>query len=292
MGVVRVAVVSHGSPDYQIDVVAEGLIAELGRENVHLSYRTIPLVNDVRYKHLMKGFAATHEPFPIEDADILVASTRRTFDTVMDWKKKTGRKRVAILDGEDTVVIRMDYLKEAMVYFKREFTPKRDYPSHVCPLPFAAIREPVPPPAPRSGFFFRGHYKTHRVRGMLAARLAKMGYKVPEGNVPKAEYNRALASSLIGISVRGWGWDTYRYWEIPYFGCCLLSERLGIIVPENFVEDQEAVFFSDMDEFEAKLRGLLADPARAAAIAARGHKACLARHMPINRARTVLDALE
>jgi hypothetical protein len=34
----KVAVVSTGSPDFQIDIVADGLIRLLGKENVHLDY--------------------------------------------------------------------------------------------------------------------------------------------------------------------------------------------------------------------------------------------------------------
>ena len=46
----------------------------------------------------------------------------------------------------------------------------------------------------------------------------------PESALPWADYMRLLSRSKIGVSVRGLGYDTYRYWEIPYAGALLLEQ--------------------------------------------------------------------
>jgi hypothetical protein len=91
--------------------------------------------------------------------------------------------------------------------------------------------------------------------------------------------------------VRGAGWDTYRYWEIPFFGSVLLSQRIPVAIPDNFVEDTEAVFFDTIPEFAAKLIWLLDHPADAERIAKAGQQKCMARHLSTHRATTVLEAI-
>lgn len=207
------------------------------------------------------------------------------------WRKATGKCRpVAFLDGEDTDSIQSYVLNDVKVYFKREYLKGRAYHSRVRPLSFAAIPEAIPEiTAVRSGVFYSGH-KTHPFRKEVGQALTEMGFP-PIPNKDKATYNRSLINSLIGVAVRGNGWDTYRYWEIPYFGAALLSQRPGIVIPQDFVDGKEAVFYDGIPDLMKKLRGLLADSKRAIAVAEAGHKACMERHLSIHRAKTVLEAI-
>jgi hypothetical protein len=124
--------------------------------------------------------------------------------------------------------------------------------------------------------------------------LAREGYRVAVPGAGGArlswrEYMEVLARSRIGIAVRGAGWDTYRYWEVPSAGALLLSERPGIPIPRNFVDGVEAVF-APPGELIATARRLLGSGLDE--IAARGRTALLERHTSVNRARTVLDHLD
>jgi spore maturation protein CgeB len=101
-------------------------------------------------------------------------------------------------------------------------------------------------------------------------------------------YMAVLASSRIGISVRGGGFDTFRYWEVPAAGALLLSERPQIVIPGNFVDGREAVF-APVDELVARIPALLEGDTEA--IAARGRERLAAAHTSVNRAQTVLDAI-
>lgn len=283
----KVGVISHGSPDYLVDIVTDGLIRLLGRHSVSLDY-------NVRggwggpFSHLLQGFQGP-EPFDIHEAEVLVASNRSA-NAMRDWMKKTGKTKVAFLDGEDQNMVMSEQISHVKVYFKREFIPHHAYDKKIRPLPFAAIPEALVDGVEVTRQVFYSGHVTHPFRAEVARILAEMGF--PEAaNQEKSKYNLALMSSLIGVAVRGNGWDTYRYWEIPYFGAALLSQRPGIVIPGNFEDGKEAVFYDGVGDLKRKLREMLLNVERTIEIAKAGRKACLERHMSVHRAQTVLDAL-
>lgn len=294
----KVAVVSTGSPDFQIDIVADGLVRLLGKENVHLDYnrRVAP---DSRYSQLMMGFQYPNA-FELDAADFLVVSTRTPLSVAKKWKERTGKGKVAVLDGEDDPNLRHN-VREATVYFKREYLKGTSYPSNVIPLPFAAIPEDIPANSHRDIPVFWCGLVRNGIRLDITKALREMGIKIEEGRhdnamavggiTGKAGYNERLARSLVGISARGAGWDTYRYWEVPYFGAVLMSHRLGIVIPEDFIDGKEAVFFNDAKDMKEKLGGLLKDESRIKAIAEAGARAVQERHLSIHRAKKVIEAL-
>lgn len=265
----------------------DGLVRLLGRDNVALDY-TQKSKWGGQYAILMDGIEQPNA-FSIYDADIVVASTR-SIPALRDWKVKTGKGRVAILDGEDGHVLHADPA-EAKIYFKREFYPGHSYPKNVKPLQFGAIPESFQNSPKAEGSVFFGAHGTNPFRWKIWEALTALGHPPMMERISKDEYNGKLISSMIGVSVRGGGWDTYRYWETPYFGVATLSDRLEIEIPNNFVEWEEAVFFDDIEDFKNKLRHMLARPEQTAAIACAGRKACLERHMSINRAKAVLDVV-
>lgn len=283
----RVGVISRGSPDYLVDIVADGMIRLLGRASVALDYNIRSLDDPVKTQ-LFQGFQGP-EPFPIEDAEILVASVR-SWDALCEWQSRTGQMKTAILDGEDDAFIREPWWQAVKVYFKRECFPGRPRPQNVRPLPFGAIPEEMPEPKERlKRPIFMGLLRG-RIREEVNGILASMGFGRAE-ILQKAVYNGELASSLVGVSVRGGGWDTYRYWETAYFGAALLAQRMPIEIPGNFADGSEAVFWDDPVDFRRKLEAMLGDPEGTAAIGQAGQRACQGRHLSTNRARTVLEAL-
>lgn len=283
----KVGVISKGSPDYLIDVVTDGMIRLLGRSNVSLDY-------NVRggwggpFVHLLQGFQGP-EPFDIHEADVLVASNRSAA-AMRQWMKKTGKKAVAFLDGEDSEPLLTDNLNHAKVYFKREYIKGKPYPWKVKPLPFAAIPEAIIDGVQVTKQVCYSAHLTHKFRGEVAKALKEMGFP-PAENQEKAKYNLDLMSSLVGVAVRGNGWDTYRYWEIPFFGAAMLSQRPGIVIPNDFVDGQEAVFYDDIPQLKQKLRAMLDDPEGTLKIGQAGRKAVMERHLSQHRAKTVLEAL-
>jgi hypothetical protein len=285
----KVGVISRGSPDYLIDIVTDGLIRVVGRSNLSIDYN-VRFAADGKgpYQHLCQGMEGP-EPFDLRDADILVASIR-SLKEARQWKVKTGRTKIALIDGEDLGGIDAGGVAMAKMYFKREYFHFTPYPPNVRPLPFAAIPEALPTESSsREKVFYSGH-PNHPFRNEITAALSSMGFP-PAANQDKKDYNRSLRASLVGVAVRGMGWDTYRYWEIPYFGAALLSQRPGHVIPANFIEGEEAAFYDTAGDFQQKLRGMLAKPEETLRMAAAGHKAIQERHLSIHRARTILESL-
>lgn len=283
-------VFSMGSPDILIDVVSDGLIRLLGRDKVHVDFNRVRSQDSMKAQFL-ENFGGPNS-VDFYDTDLLVLSNRTTIDRIDAWRSKTGKHRVVVIDGEDDPWIRDNYLRAADVYFKREYLTTASHPPKVRPLPFGAIPEKLPEPAvgPRSGIFFR-FKETDPMRRHVADCLQRNGFPLPGDLLAKDHYNQDLCSKLIGVSVRGAGWDTYRYWEVPYFGAALVSQRMPIRIAGNLVEDSEAIFFDTVDEFWRKTKALLDDPARAEAIAQRGRQAIMTRHLSTHRATTVLEAV-
>jgi glycosyl transferase family 1 len=283
----KVGVVSRGSPDYLIDIVMHGVVRLLGRENVALDYN-IGSRWGGQYAILCHD-VETPNTIPIEAADALIVSNR-SVDAIKPWMEKTGKTKVAILDGEDDPRIRQEWLSKVPIYFKREYIRGQYYAKNVVPLPFGAIAEPVPTEAPVSRpVFFMGH-ETDIARRHIAHELAPYGVKINE-RVDKDEYNRRLASSLIGVSVKGMGWDCYRYWETPYFGVALLAQRHPLLIPDDFEEGKEACFFEGLEEFRTKLKWMLADSVRTLDMGRAAREKVHAKHLSVHRAQKVLDAL-
>lgn len=283
----RVGVISRGSPDYLIDIVADGLIRLLGRPAVSLDYNVRKGVGSP-YDQLFHRFAEP-DSFAIHEAEILIASVR-SLPEAAAWMARTGKRKVAIVDGEDDPVIREPWPQSAAVYFKREYLAGIPYGPRVRPLPFAAVPETFEYDERRPNPLFYLARDTHPYRRQVVSVLVEMGFR-PASNLPKSEYNRILSASLIGVSVRGLGWDTYRYWEIPYFGAAMIAQRMPLVIPGNFEDGAEAVFFDDPEDFRTKVGRMLRDREGTLKIARTGRKACLERHLSVNRAKTVLEAL-
>jgi len=62
-------------------------------------------------------------------------------------------------------------------------------------------------------------------------------------------YNFALAKSRMGITMRGSGRDTTRYWEIPFYKTAMISDgTMGCIHPYPFEHGKTAFFYRSVDE--------------------------------------------
>ena len=59
------------------------------------------------------------------------------------------------------------------------------------------------------------------------------------------EYLRELGRCKIVLNFRGGGWDTMRYWETPAIGRFMISQKPGIVIPNNYRDEKEVVFCKD-----------------------------------------------
>lgn len=231
-----------------------------------------------------------------------------------------------IVEGEDYSDIRWDVIKELhpQMYFKREYlknTPIR-YPHDlgywppILPCPFSAITDTIPKVNEDEKVYslFSVHGDTHELRKEVTRRLLDMN--IPSSyiwinadfffkkNNPYAndvvtptrlnyqEYLEHVAKSRIGVSVRGWGRDTLRRWEIPLFNTLLFTHDIGLEIPNDFKDGETAVFFnSDLSDLEDKVRCYMEDEQLCKKIAKAGKEHLYRYHTAEKRVEYMLDKI-
>jgi hypothetical protein len=179
-------------------------------------------------------------------------------------------------------------------YFKREMLACWDYGPTTRPLPFAYADHRVPNELSweRSESLFWAGHRQFGLRRLYVERMEQLMGQSFDRKYSQDEYAGALQRSRIGLNLFGFGFDTVRYWELPAHGCMLLSERLPIRIPHNFVDGESAVFFDDLPGMEEKLDYYLNHPAEAEAIARRGHEVFTKHHTASARARQMLGYVD
>jgi spore maturation protein CgeB len=135
---------------------------------------------------------------------------------------------------------------------------------------------------------FGGQYWTLEVLGETAPYFGTVRELIGD------DYARALCAasmSLCFLSKRNRDGYTRRCFEIPACGSLLLSERSPEL-QQLFREDEEAVYFSSVDELVEKALWLKSHPDAVARIAAAGHRRVLADGHSVNdRARQFIETV-
>ena len=116
---------------------------------------------------------------------------------------------------------------------------------------------------------------------------------ISAGGIPKDRYVEMLSNSKVAISVRGMGYDTDRYWEIPRFGTALFSQKIPILIENNFIDGESAVFFDNFVDLKNKFYRYVLRSDEWKEIARAGSRHFLKRHTPKLRVRnSLLDKLK
>jgi len=295
----RILMIPSSSANYQEDVVHEGLDDLLGPEGVfYYPYKPHTLFSSNLYGD-SPARPCSAPALPLEEivrrsqevGAVIVGSVRDSVDAWRPIQNHFRDRPVAWLHGEDAHD--HPWPGRDVLYthrFQRELLPGTP---DILPLPLGIPAQAMHPcDRPKDidvSFVARSN---HPWRKEIAARLAREGFFVRlDAPVSRTAYCDILNRSRIAVSVRGSGYDTMRYWEIPYHGALLLSERLPIVLPDNFVDGESAVFFDSPAEMVDLSRGLLGDPARLERIAAAGRDLVRARHTAVHRARYVLEKM-
>lgn len=166
------------------------------------------------------------------------------------------------IDGEDGTNIRWDVIDQFNIqqHFKRELL--KDKPLHqdgvtIYPLPFSSTMdlETYPDREEKDIDVFFGVGLTNMRRRFLvdwllnSKRLKEYNLCVyTDKDAPKVgfkEYTQRLSRAKINIICRGHGWDTVRRFEACDYSGLVLSDRLPIKTPNDFLEGQHIVHYND-----------------------------------------------
>jgi len=106
------------------------------------------------------------------------------------------------------------------------------------------------------------------------------------------EYHQYLFESKAGLSLRGTGYDTFRYWEIPSHGAMLFSQKVPIVIPHNFQDGISAVYFNGFEELKKKIIKYLVKSNEWQEIAKNGYKHFMKFHTPKARLKKFLEIVK
>lgn len=292
--ITKVAVVSLGGiANHLIDILRDGFLRLLGPKNVCCIYDNENPEGHLWNRNLHSFLYETKSEFDgslENDVELVVADIRNGMEKIT-WAKSAG-KLVAVVDGEDDDLIRPEFLPLCDVYFKREMFPDRVYDEKVRPLVFAAVPEPMEAPERVYKGLFMGSCFGYKDREKYRDAVIRNGFLWVGYRIPRSEYLHLLQRSMIGVSLKGAGWDTYRFWETAYHGAYLMAEKPQTIIGRAFDENLgEASYFSSPEEFEQKVVWLLGRWAELEERRKRCQIACLDYNLSFHRAKQVLSVM-
>ena len=129
--------------------------------------------------------------------------------------------------------------------------------------------------------YFRGIVKKYNLRSIISSEF-----------VGKQKYFDAIRSSKAGLALRGIGRDTWKYWEIPSVGSLLISQLVPLNIPNNFIDEESALFFKDKEELERKIKRYVIDSEEWKEIARNGCKQFFKYHTPNDRIKNLLESVK
>ncbi len=306
----RILFITHPRPHYGLDIIYDGLCTALGTSNV-TDFPWKPSLHGQPPKEMAHYPCMFNRPGrPLSLDQLLVRLMKGQYDAILYGDLEEGLERgmarrimkaaentpVFILDEQDDAKDSRRTMTEFLAidsiagFFKREMLDVADYGPRSYPLPFAYPERRVPSnvDSPRNTPLFWAGHRQFGLRRLYLEHL-EATRNVPLDTVfDQADYVRALLDTRIGLNLFGCGFDTVRYWELPAHGCMLLSERLPIRIPHNFIDGKSAVFFDDTQDLERKLDYYLAHPEEADAIARAGHEHFTRYHTGSMRAKQML----
>ena len=184
----------------------------------------------------------------------------RRWDEIKDYR---GRAKVILHDGEDFSTPNTDAIQSIKpdVYLKRELL--KSFPNGftengmlVLPFPFSCPDQLVPT-TDRTEFDYNVCFccgNTYPLRGEMALALHELPGVFVANNggtnfidlLPFFDYIEMLRRSRFGVSVRGFGWDTCRYWETAV-NTGLIADELGIHIPNPFQNGKNCLVYDNIE---------------------------------------------
>jgi len=303
MKIKTVALCGSNIGDYLFDIVAEGMVYLLGRKNVYI--KDLYIAPNDPNQDLHGGYSYTNEflrePNEISslfDCDVLINNYARAPGDIGEHKeapefKKSG-KTVVIIDGGDFP--NMWYHIPHDLYFKKEYYINQTYPKDVFNLPFAAkmFKYDFPNIEKTGDISLFGSLGANPLRGQLMEAFKKTSFKCNFGghSLQYMKYLEEVRRHWLCLSTPSASWDTYRYWELPYFACPMLCSRPMIKIDNDFVDKESCLKFDTAEEAVKIAEEYLPQKEVLLKIGEKAREVSLKYNLSIHRAQKVLDEVE
>ncbi len=109
--------------------------------------------------------------------------------------------------------------------------------------------------------------------------------------LPHREYLRIISESLSSVSSYGVGYETIRYWEIPYAGSLLIAQKPKIKIPNNLINGKHAFFFKDIKELKKIIEFIKEHPDIAIKMSKEARNFVIKYHSPLARAKYIINTI-
>ena len=308
--------------DYGLDALYDGLCRVLGSENV-LEYPHKPSLHGEKDVYFRWYPALFDYPITKTDEEKVEMLKNNEFDAILvgcissgDFRRqqkasykpnpllndffelireKSKTIPTYIVDTDDLSDINETLMKQLnyKLYFKREYSKNKTYPSSVVPLSFAYSEKYIPKNinnVRRNNVLWLG--KSIESREKYLDFYSKLKDVKINNYFRQDDYRKHLLWYTIGLSLRGRGDDTVRYYEVSAHGMLLLSEKINIVIENDFKDGETAVFFDSVEELKEKLDYCLANPEYANKIAKAGREWLLKYHTTTARAQEMLEKMK
>jgi spore maturation protein CgeB len=313
--------------DYLQDILFSGLFKKLGGKNLttinfHKNY-FLPLKSYPKNMGYEGRSILTFSPFLSNfkkfDAVIVGSAKPDAFESYHQIKHKIPEHCITVfVDGGDRPDIGEDLkrLGREELYpkatdrpfdliFKREYLKETTYPDNVFPLPFGVnfnTTNHIKRLPPKYDVTFWA-VESHPIR-TKALQIIQNQYDCQSNgtklNQNFKDYNRKgdfyleeLYRSRVVLNFRGGGWDTMRYWEAPALGCFMISQKPGIVIPDEFKDGEHLVYVKeDLSNLEELCDYYLNHKQARLEIADRAKEHTAKYHSDIARAHKVLSEIE
>lgn len=189
------------------------------------------------------------------------------------------------------------------IILKREYLRDQSYAENVFPYPIAFNYDRLPSlPAEKKYDVSFWAVETGTIRTQALALLENefdCRQNGTERNQTFRKYKRKgdfylqeLAACKIVLNFRGDGWDTLRYWEVPAVGAFMLSQKPGIVIPNDFIEGEHIAYCKDnLSDLLDHCRYYLVHEQAREVMASAAHKHAKKYHSDQARADYLLEKL-
>lgn len=322
----KILFISDSSADYVQDLTYSGLVKKFGLNNIidyrwnkkyHVPYKKYPKNLGYIKNSFMQTFFRNVD-FKSIDYVFIGSAKVGAFETYIEIASKIPFSTpIIFIDGGDgsevgidlTVYKRPELYNQAVnirpfdVIFKREYLIEGHYASNVYPFPmcFNLDRLPVLPKDYKYDVSFWA-VESHPIR-VEALNLLQDKFDCRENGTVRNQkftqykrkgefYLQELAACKIILNLRGGGWDTMRYWEVPAVGGFMMRQNPGIVIPNNFEHEKEVVFIKDdLSDLADLAEYYLRNDVKREEIARKGHQKILDYHTDVKRVEYIFDML-
>ncbi len=326
----KILYINDSSADYVQDLTYSGLVKKFGISNVvdfkwnkkyHIPYKEYPKNLGYMGGVITSLFNSLNINFKTFDLIFLASAKKETFETYISIAHKIPKNTpIIFLDGGDGEDIGSDLIlkhhnelfnkaisiRPFDYIFKREVIIGKKYDDNVFPLPMSFNFDKLP----KNFYTKTKNYKydvsfwaveSHPFRTEVLNFLEDKFDCQSNGTTKNQKFSKykrkglfyleELGNCKIVINVRGGGWDTMRYWEVPAIGGFMLSQKLDIVIPNNFEHEKEAVFFTKTTDIEDLCNFYLKNDSKREQIAKNALNKMHTFHTDIKRVEYILSKI-